>query len=91
MSYVEESIVRMIARAGRSAWLNVGARITLASMALGVLCSLPILLYIRFGPADGNPIGLGLISVAGNALAAVGIAIGVVWMAIDVVRRSVRS
>jgi hypothetical protein len=45
---------RLLKRWTAAAFLTAG----LALMAVGFL---PILLYAMFGPADGNPIGLGLL------------------------------
>jgi hypothetical protein len=45
---------RLLKRWTAAAFLKTG----LALMAVGFL---PILLYAMFGPADGNPIGLGLL------------------------------
>ena len=45
---------RLLKRWPAAAFLKAG----LALMAVGFL---PILLYAMFGPADGNPIGLGLL------------------------------
>jgi hypothetical protein len=60
-----------------------GAKIALGSLALGVAGVLPLLLYIAFGPADGNPIGLGLLMVVAVPLAALGVAIGLVKMLVE--------
>lgn len=38
--------------------------LTIAAIVVGIGCA-PLLFYIQFGPADGNPIGLGLLAVAG--------------------------
>ena len=38
----------------------------------------PLLLYIVFGPADGNPIGLGLLMVAGVPTGLILLVIGLV-------------
>ncbi len=43
----------------------------------------PLLLYIAFGPADGNPIGLGLLAMAGVP-AAGGLALaGVIYTVVE--------
>jgi hypothetical protein len=39
---------------------------------------MPLLLYVWFGPKDGNPIGLGLLAFVTPPFAGVGIAIGLV-------------
>ena len=43
---------------------------------------LSLLLYVAFGPVDGNPIGLGLLAVAVVPIAGMGILIGVVKLLI---------
>lgn len=56
-----------------------GMKILLVGIAIGIAGMAPLLLYILLGPADGNPIGLGLLAVvavpAGAIVAAVGLAI----------------
>jgi len=41
-------------------WTSKGMRTGLLLLAAGVV---PLLLYIAFGPKDGNPIGLGLLFI----------------------------
>jgi hypothetical protein len=60
-----------------------GARIALGSLALGAGAVLPLALYVVFGPKDGNPIGLGLLAVAGVPIAAVGVLVGVVKLLVE--------
>lgn len=48
------------------------------SGAIGFAGTLPLLLYIAFGPAKGNPIGLGLLAVVAVPIAGVGIAVGAI-------------
>lgn len=60
-----------------------GAKIVLGSLALGAAAVLPLSLYIAFGPKDGNPIGLGLLAVAGVPIAAVGVFVGVVKLLVE--------
>ena len=43
----------------------------------------PLLLYALIGPADGNPIGLGLLAVATVPIAGMGLVIGVVKLAVE--------
>jgi hypothetical protein len=58
-----------------------GAKIVKASAAFGLAGVAPLLLYVLLGPADGNPIGLGLLAVATTPFAAVGMAVGgVKWL-----------
>jgi len=51
-----------------------------AGLIVIVLSLAPLLLYIAFGPADGNPIGLGLLMFfgvpTGAVLAFIGLALG---------------
>ena len=46
----------------------------------------PLLLYVVFGPAKGNPIGLGLLAVAGVPLSGALLLLGLIWLAIEVAR-----
>ncbi len=73
MSRIEAALVRRFS----------GLQILLASIVLGIAGTAPLFLYIAFGPADGNPIGLGLLAVAAVPLAAVGAAVGVVKMLVE--------
>jgi hypothetical protein len=54
-----------------------GSRIFAGGIAVLVLGTGPLLLYILLGPADGNPIGLGLLAVVavpiGSILAGLGL------------------
>lgn len=69
--------------------LPVGVKIMLASIGVGGLSAAPLLLYAVFGPADGNPIGLGLLFVLGMLLAHAGVAIGVLWLIVErLIRRN---
>lgn len=86
MSHIEESIVNQSGRL--IGWFverrgNTGVRIMLAGFALGFLCWLPLLLYIAFGPRDGNPIGLGLLAVLGMPVMAMGVCVGLVVIALQ--------
>ncbi len=53
-----------------------GFQILVGSLLVGAIGTLPLMLYIAFGPADGNPIGLGLLAVAVLPVAAAGALIG---------------
>lgn len=68
MSHVEEGLLRRFS----------GARILGGSAVLGTAGVLPLLLYVWLGPADGNPVGLGLLAVASAPLAACGMLLGAV-------------
>lgn len=60
-----------------------GARIVLTSLLIGAAGITPLLLYILLGPADGNPIGLGLLAVAAVAGSIVGVAIGSITILVE--------
>ena len=64
-----------------------GLRILLGSLTAGAVGIAPLLLYILLGPADGNPIGLGLLAVFAAAIAIVGGLIGAVTIAIEYLQR----
>lgn len=66
MSLLEE---RLLARWSATRFLAAGAVI----VGLGYL---PLQFYILFGPADGNPIGLGLLAVVAVPLGVLVVAIG---------------
>ena len=51
--------------------------------AIAVGASIPLLLYVVFGPKDGNPIGLGLLMLIGWLVGAVLIAWGAVGVVIS--------
>lgn len=67
------------------AWLRrfSGLRILAYSLAFGVAGVAPLLLYIAFGPADGNPIGLGLLAVVAVPVGAFGVCIGLIKMLVE--------
>ena len=51
--------------------------------AIAVGASIPLLLYVIFGPKNGNPIGLGLLMLLGWLVGAVLIAWGAVGVVIS--------
>ena len=67
------------------AWVRrtPGAKIVVWSLALGAAGVAPLLLYIAFGPADGNPIGLGLLAVLAVPVGAVGVGVGLIRMVVE--------
>lgn len=73
MSRIEEALLRRF----------TGVRILLGSMAFGAAGVAPLLFYIAFGPADGNPIGLGLLAVVAVPAAAVGAGVGLIKMLVE--------
>jgi hypothetical protein len=78
MSHLEEAMLRR--------WS--GLRITAVSAALAVFGVAPLLLYIAFGPKNGNPIGLGLLAVATLPFAAMGLLVGAIKMLVEHFRTS---
>jgi hypothetical protein len=60
-----------------------GKKIFLTSLLIGAAGVAPLLLYILLGPADGNPIGLGLLAVVAVPASAVGMAIGLVKLVVE--------
>lgn len=73
MSRAEEDLLRRFS----------GARIMLGSLVLGLVGAGPLLLYIVFGPKDGNPIGLGLLALAAVPVAAIGVMAGLVKLLVE--------
>jgi hypothetical protein len=59
----------------------LGRRILITSFAVGVVGVTPLLLYMLFGPSDGNPIGLGLLAVVAAPISVGGMALGAIVMA----------
>jgi hypothetical protein len=66
---------------------TAGMRILIASLTVGGVGIAPLLLYILLGPADGNPIGLGLLAVLAVAVALIGGLIGAVTLGVEYLRR----
>lgn len=60
-----------------------GRQIVAISLIAGAAGVLPLMLYIVFGPANGNPIGLGLLAVVSVPIAAGGILVGAIKALID--------
>lgn len=54
-----------------------GPRTIANSLKLGAAGVAPLLLYIAFGPEDGNPIGLGLLAAFTVPVAMTGVIVGV--------------
>ncbi|MCC6610661.1 MAG: hypothetical protein IT515_13435 [Burkholderiales bacterium] len=73
MSRTEEAVLRRFS----------GLKIVFWSLALGAAGVAPLLLYIAFGPADGNPIGLGLLAALAVPVGAVGAGIGLIKMLVE--------
>jgi hypothetical protein len=60
-----------------------GTRLLVAGLVVLVLGVGPLLLYIPFGPADGNPIGLGLLAFVAMPVAGVLALLGLVTMVLS--------
>lgn len=60
-----------------------GTTIILRSLMFGGAGVAPLMLYIMFGPSDGNPIGLGLLAVATVPLAVCGVGIGLIKVVVE--------
>jgi hypothetical protein len=73
MSRIEEAILKRYS----------GRRIAMASLMLGIAGFLPLQIYTWFGPADGNPIGLGLLAWATFPFAAGGFLVGAIKMLVE--------
>lgn len=58
-----------------------GPRLLLWALVVAFITIGPLVLYVAFGPADGNPIGLGLLAMLGVPLSGVLIVVGVAqWL-----------
>jgi hypothetical protein len=47
----------------------------------------PLLLYVAIGPADGNPVGLGLLAMLALALGAIGLLLGALLSLVQLLLR----
>ncbi|MGN6848046.1 MAG: hypothetical protein ACTHJK_00995 [Sphingomicrobium sp.] len=66
-----------------------GPRMLTAGIAVLALGAGPLLLYIAYGPADGNPIGLGLLAMVAVPVGGILAGFGLLRMAVDyLVRRA---
>ncbi len=79
---------RNVARVKLPAGRPRGLRILLFSLTAGAIGTAPLLLYILLGPADGNPIGLGLLAALAVAVALIGGLVGAVALGVEYLRRS---
>lgn len=61
----------------------LGIKIIALSLLLVLVSAAPIMLYILFGPADGNPIGLGLLFAAGALVGHLGFLVGLLLLIRD--------
>jgi hypothetical protein len=60
-----------------------GLKIMMMGAAIGFAGILPLLLYIAFGPADGNPIGLGLLAMVTAPIGGMGVIVGSVKLLVQ--------
>jgi hypothetical protein len=60
-----------------------GIKIIALSLLLVLVSAAPIMLYFVFGPADGNPVGLGLLFAVGALIGHVGFLIGILMLLWD--------
>lgn len=65
---------------------KLGKWMTIVSALLVALSIAPIMLYAAFGPADGNPIGLGLLMVFGTYVFGSALLIGAIIWVIGIAR-----
>lgn len=61
--------------------IRLSLKIIATSLAVGVLAAAPLLVYVAIGPADGNPVGLGLLAMLGVLLAQAGLIAGLLHLA----------
>lgn len=53
---------------------------------VGGACGIgPLLLYVLLGPADGNPVGLGLLALVTVPLVLAGLAVGVIKLLVELI------
>ncbi|MDZ7736612.1 MAG: hypothetical protein U5P41_11295 [Gammaproteobacteria bacterium] len=63
-----------------------GLKIMLISVIIALISMLPLFVYILVGPADGNPIGLGLLAFFGMFAGLLGCLIGMLWLVLYVIK-----
>jgi hypothetical protein len=63
-----------------------GRKIVVAGLGVIAAGVLPLLLYIQFGPPDGNPIGLGLLAAVALPVGGILVVVGLVKLLADRVR-----
>ena len=73
MSRSEEALLRRFS----------GLKIVVWSVAFGLVGAAPLSLYVAFGPADGNPIGLGLLAVIAVPVGGIGATVGLIKMLVQ--------
>ncbi|MBT0959567.1 hypothetical protein [Denitromonas iodatirespirans] len=67
--------------------VRTGIKIVLTSLVLGTLTAAPLWLFNQFGPTDVTPTGLALTAMFGTIAGAFGVAIGVVWLVVELIVR----
>ena len=67
--------------------IGLGQKILLMSALLGLCGVAPLMLYVLLGPANGNPVGLGLLAMVAVPVSMAGIVIGAVTLAVQWARR----
>ncbi|MGB3608825.1 MAG: hypothetical protein WA987_00510 [Cellvibrio sp.] len=60
-----------------------GIKVIALSLFLVLACAAPMMLYVVFGPEDGNPVGLGFLFAGGALIAHVGFTIGLLLLIWD--------
>lgn len=60
-----------------------GIKVIALSLLVVLLSAAPIMLYIYFGPADANPVGLGFLFAAGAMLGHLGFVVGLLLLIWD--------
>ncbi|MDX9858270.1 MAG: hypothetical protein RBT76_10800 [candidate division Zixibacteria bacterium] len=78
MSGLHQKPINFVVRFFRSD-VHASLKLIVGSIGLALVAVFPLLLYIVFGPSDGNPIGLGLLAFAGVGLGQAGVVVGAVW------------
>ena len=78
MSQLEESLLRR--------WSE--RTLLIAGIAVGLAGVAPLALYVWLGPADGNPIGLGLLAVVAVPISAIVTLTGIIKLVVAYFSRS---
>ena len=66
---------------------RTGLKIVVTSLLLGTLSALPLWLTIQFSPDDSGATGVALAAMFGTIAGAAGTAIGLIWLAIELIAR----
>lgn len=65
--------------------LRTGLKIVVTSVVLGALCAAPLSLIEALGATGSAPTGTALLALFGTIAAAAGIAIGLLWLLVELV------